>query len=98
MQRILPILGVGLLFSALAGCAADNPSRKVQLPVPEDKAVALAQARIPGQPVQVRIEPMGKSYVYQIEIRDQDGTNRWVLIDGIDGSNVTRHSRPSPKN
>ena len=97
MKTVLSIFGVSLLLSALAGCAANNPRLKEQVTVPEDQAVALAQARVPGQLVQTRLVQAWDRYVYQIQIRDQNETNWWVQVDASDGSLVGRQTRPRLK-
>lgn len=97
MKTVLSIVGVSLLLSALDGCAANKPPVKDLVTVPENQAVALAQAKIPGQLVQTKLAQVGDRYIYQIQIRDQNDTNWWVQVDASDGSMIERQTRPRLK-
>ena len=97
MTTVRSILGVSVFLTALVGCAATNPSPKERVVVPEDKAIALALARVPGKLVHTRLAQVGDRYVYQIEIRDQNETNWWVQVDATDGDPVERQTRPRLK-
>ncbi len=97
MKNILTILGINILLTSLAGCAGNDQRLKEQVTVPIDKAVALAQEKVPGQPVQARLAEMDDHYVYQIEIRDHEGSNWWVVVNASDSSPIERQTRPRLK-
>ncbi len=97
MNQVLPALCIGLLLSPMAACAASSPAVKEQADIPQATAVALAQARLPGELIDARMATVGNRSVYQFEIRDLSGIHRWVLVSMSDGSIVEPRSKPRLK-
>jgi uncharacterized membrane protein YkoI len=97
MKYFLTILGVSPLLLLLPACAGNDRGIKEQVTVPMEEAIALAQQKVPGQPIQSRLAEMDDHYVYQVEIRDQQGTDWWVVVDASKGTPVERQTRPRLK-